>query len=236
MRRAIIPAAGLGSRFIEAGYTVPKPFIDVRGKPMLDRVIETLPDGIDEYIVVVRQEHMGYMKRLHLDPRKLTVLPIKDVTDGAARTVLLAASMIQPDDQVIVANSDQYITMNKKNFDTLAAITDGIIVTFNHSHPRWSFVELNKYGRVQKVVEKTPVSNIATAGIYFFAQARNLVRSIEKMIEKDIRTNGEFYFAPCYNEFIGVGGQIFPFYCEKMSGLGTPADLEAFLNTGKVNQ
>lgn len=240
-RVAIIPAAGEGVRFKEAGYTTPKPFIDVFGKPMLDRVIETLPYNIDKYIIVCRSEHEKYLERLTTPKDKLQIVRIDRLTDGAARTVLMAIEQggVHKDSEVVVANSDQYVLYNKDNFEIIAnQIDGGIILVFPHSHPRWSYVELDDFFHVKRVVEKEPISNLATAGIYFYRVAEDLVNSVKSMINKNIRTNGEFYFAPSFNELINGHDYKFvlPFHCDRMSGLGTPADLDAFLNTGRVNQ
>ena len=105
----------------------------------------------------------------------------------------------------------------------------GGIVTFEATHPKWSFAKLGNDGFVSEVAEKKPISNIATAGIYYWTHGSNYVKYAEQMIEKDIRTNNEFYVCPVYNEAIQDGKKVKIFQIEKMWGLGTPEDLEVFL-------
>ena len=79
-------------------------------------------------------------------------------------------------------------------------------------------------------VEKQPISNIATCGIYWYRKGSDFVKYTEQMVEKNIRVNNEFYIAPVYNEFIRDGKTLIPFYVHEMWGLGTPEDLKAFLD------
>lgn len=230
--RALIPMAGEGSRFVAAGYTFPKPLIDVGGSPMIEVVVESLPE-CDEYIFLCRKEHLqqydmeAMLQRITDDKAKIVV--VDQLTEGAACTALLAKELINDDEELIIANSDQYVDFDKVNFETMRMHTkaDGIIFTFVASHPKWSFVELDGSNRVIRVEEKVPISNVATCGIYYWSTGSFFVRCAEEMIAKDIRTNGEFYIAPVYNQ---AGPTIvLPFFVDQMYGLGTPEDLEAYL-------
>jgi dTDP-glucose pyrophosphorylase len=106
---------------------------------------------------------------------------------------------------------------------------DGGIITFTSTHPKWSFAKLNKYGFVTEVAEKNPISDIATVGVYFWKHGSDYVKYTEQMINKDIRVNNEFYVCPVYNEAIADGKKIRTFNIEKMWGIGTPEDLNYFL-------
>jgi dTDP-glucose pyrophosphorylase len=90
-------------------------------------------------------------------------------------------------------------------------------------------VKVDDSGLVKEVAEKKPISNIATVGIYYYKHGKDFVAAAEQMIRKNIRTNNEFYVAPVYNEMIAVGKQIFSYPIAEMRGMGTPEDLQRFM-------
>jgi HAD superfamily hydrolase (TIGR01509 family) len=232
----LIPMAGAGTRFQEAGYTFPKPLIEVEGKPMIQTVVENLNiDG--KHIFVVQKEHfeqynLKYL--LNLIAPNCVIVQVDGITEGAACTTLLAKKFIDSDEPLLLANSDQYIKWNSNEFmySMIADDVDGGILTFEATHPKWSFAKLNDSGFVTEVAEKKPISNIATVGVYYWAKGSDYVKYAEQMIEKDIRTNGEFYVCPVYNEAIQSGKRIKTYTIDKMWGLGTPEDLNRFLMRG----
>ena len=234
--KILIPMAGEGSRFAKEGYTFPKPLIDVNGKPMIQAVVENL-DFDAEYIFLVRKQHIdkydGIIETLmRITNGNASFVEVDGLTEGAACTALLAKEYINNDEDLLIANSDQIVEYEKQNFISLKNLTsvDSMVFTFNAVHPKWSFVKLNSRGYVTEVAEKKPISNIATCGIYWYRKGSDFVSYAEKMIEKDIRVNNEFYIAPVYNELIKDGKTLVPFYVHRMSGIGTPEDLRAFLS------
>ena len=86
---------------------------------------------------------------------------------------------------------------------------------------------------VTEVAEKDPISNIATCGIYWYRRGSDFVKYADQMIEKNIRVNNEFYIAPVYNELIGDGKKLIPFFVHSMWGIGTPEDLNYYLENYK---
>ena len=227
--------AGEGSRFQKEGYTFPKPLIDVNGKPMIQSVVENL-DFDCEYIFLVRKEHMEkYDGLLHTLKRitngKFNYVIVDELTEGAACTALLAKDLINNDDDLLIANSDQIIEYEPENFRTFRSMldVDAIVFTFNAVHPKWSFVKTNARGFITEVAEKKPISDIATCGIYWYRKGSDFVKYAEQMIEKDVRVNNEFYIAPVYNELIEDGKTLIPFYVHKMWGIGTPEDLKVYV-------
>lgn len=234
--KILIPMAGEGSRFAKEGYTFPKPLIDVAGKPMIQAVVENLDFDAD-YIFLVRKEHLekyqGFASTLErITDGKSTIVTVNDLTEGAACTALLAEKYINNDDDLLIANSDQIIEYSPQNFNSLRNMTsvDGIVFAFNAVHPKWSFVKTNSTGVVVEVAEKNPISNIATCGIYWYRRGLDFVAHAKKMIDKNIRVNNEFYIAPVYNEMIQGGGTLIPFFVHRMYGIGTPEDLNNYLN------
>jgi len=233
--KILIPMAGEGSRFSKEGYTFPKPLISVDGKPMIQTVVENL-DFDCEYIFLVRKSHIekysGLLDTLdRITNGRYSHVVVDELTEGAACTALLAKDLIDDDEDLLIANSDQIIQYSPENFKALKEMTtvDSIVFSFNAVHPKWSFVKTNSRGYITEVAEKKPISNIATCGIYWYRKGSDFVKYAEQMIEKNIRVNNEFYIAPVYNELIQDDKTLIPFYVHKMWGIGTPEDLNRFL-------
>ena len=229
----LIPMAGAGSRFSSAGYTFPKPLIEVNGKPMIQVVIENL--NIDaNYTFVVRKEHyetysLQYL--LTLIAPGCNIVQVDGLTEGSACTTLLAKKYIDNDEPLLLANSDQFMEWNS-NECLYAFNADGIdagILTFKATHPKWSYAKVGDDGFVSEVAEKKPISNDATVGVYFWKKGSDYVKYAEQMISKNIRTNNEFYICPAFNEAILDGKKIRVKEIERMWGIGTPEDLNYFL-------
>lgn len=233
----LIPMAGAGSRFQKAGYTFPKPLIEIHGKPMIQVVVDNL--GFDAtYTYVVNNEHydkynMKYL--LNLITPNCNIVQVDHLTEGAACTTLLAKEFINNDKPLIIANSDQFVEWNPIDFyyKMVETKADGGILTFKSTHPKWSFAKLNELENVIEVAEKKPISDIATVGIYYWSKGSDYVKYAEQMIKKDIRVNNEFYVAPIYNEAILDNKKIKIFNIDKMWGLGTPEDLNIFIQKNK---
>ena len=229
----LIPMAGAGSRFAEAGYTFPKPLIDVNGKPMIQTVVENL--GLDaNYHFVVQREHRekyNLDSMLNLIAPECKVIEVDGITEGAACTALLAKEFINNDNPLFFANSDQFVEWDVMEF--MYAMNekqaDGGIVTFEATHPKWSYAKTNENGVVTEVAEKNPISNLATVGYYYWKHGSDFVNYAEEMISQDIRVNNEFYVCPVYNQAIKGGLKVYTHNASKMWGLGTPEDLEYYL-------
>ena len=233
----LIPMAGAGSRFQQAGYTFPKPLIDVAGKPMIQVVVDNI--NIDAtFIYVVQKSHR---EKYNLDTLLNIITPnckiveVDGLTEGAACTTLLAKEFIDNDQPLLMANSDQFIEWDSNEFmyKMIEQNADGGILTFYSIHPKWSYAKLDENGYVTEVQEKNPISDKATVGIYYWKHGSDYVKYAEQMIEKNIRVNGEFYTCPVYNEAISDGLKIKTFGIEKMWGIGVPEDLQYFLENYK---
>lgn len=229
----LIPMAGAGSRFEKAGYTFPKPLIDVKGEPMIKVVTDNLNIEAN-FIYIVQKTHREKYNLdtlLNLISPNCKIVEVDGLTEGAACTTLLAKEIINNDQPLVMANSDQFIDWDSNEFLYKMNETgaDGGIVTFRSTHPKWSFAKIDDLGFVTEVAEKNPISDIATVGVYYWKRGSDYVKYAEQMIEKNKRVNNEFYVCPVFNEAIEGGSKIRIFEIEKMWGLGTPEDLEVFL-------
>ena len=233
----LIPMAGAGSRFEQAGYTFPKPLIEVSGKPMIQVVVENL--NLDaNYIYVVQKSHREKYNLdtlLNLLTPGCKIVETDGLTEGAACTALLAKDYIDNDNPLFFANSDQFVEWDSNEFMYKMQETnaDGGIVTFTATHPKWSFAKIDENGLVTEVAEKNPISDIATVGYYYWKQGSDFVKYAEQMISKNIRVNNEFYVCPVFNQAIEDNKQIRTFNTPGMWGLGTPEDLKYYLENKK---
>jgi dTDP-glucose pyrophosphorylase len=229
----LIPMAGAGSRFEQAGYTFPKPLIDVNGKPMIQRVVDNLNIDARHIFIVQKSHYEKYALKhmLNLIAPNCEIVQVEGMTEGAACTTLLAKEFIDNNEPLVLANSDQYVEWDSNQFmySAMADDIDGSILTFEATHPKWSYARLNDDGFVTEVAEKKPISKHATVGVYFWRRGSDYVRSAESMIQKNIRVNNEFYVCPVYNEALLDGARVKTFHIDKMWGLGTPEDLDVFL-------
>ena len=233
----VIPAAGEGSRFAKAGYTAPKPFIDVVGKPMLAHVIDNVAVRNAKFTLLIREEHLAQYAGTIGSGRDgdLTIVPVAQLTEGTACTLLLARKYFDTTAPLLVANSDQLVDFDCQDFvdDARRRGLDGSILVFRdvERNPKWSFAALDENGHVTEVAEKKAISDLATVGIYLFMDGTEFVRAAVDMIAHNDRVNNEFYTCPIYNYMIRNGAKIGVYEVPHaaMSGLGTPEDLENYL-------
>jgi HAD superfamily hydrolase (TIGR01509 family) len=231
----IIPMAGAGSRFEAAGFTFPKPLIEVNKKPMIQVVVENINIEAN-YIFIVQKSHRekyNLDSLLNIISPKCKIIEVDGLTDGAACTALMAKDFINNEAPLFFANSDQFVEWSSNDFMYKMAETnsDGGIVTFRSTHPKWSFAKIDENGFVTEVAEKNPISDLATVGYYFWKHGSDFVKYAEQMIEKNIRVNNEFYVCPVFNQAILDGKKIVTYAADGMWGLGTPEDLEFFIKS-----
>jgi NDP-sugar pyrophosphorylase family protein len=239
MLNIVIPMAGAGSRFAREGYADPKPLIPVHGQPMIKVVIDNLrPTRDHRFIFICQRTHVaayGLKEKLSAWAPGCSIIELDGLTEGAACTVLKARELIDNDQPLMIANSDQYVDCDINDY--LGALDasgmDGYIMTMESDSPKWSFVGLDQAGLATSVVEKEVISNEATVGIYNFQRGQDFVAAVDAMLAADLRVNGEFYVAPAYNQMIGQRQRIGVYNIGTdgagMHGLGIPADLNAFL-------
>lgn len=229
--------AGRGKSFIDANYTFPKPITDIKGKTMIEIVIKNLkPNVPHRFIFICNREH--YEKYDYHNILKnaagsnFQVIKLHGPTHGAAPAVLTAVQYIDNNDELIIANSDQFIVGGINDFIKTARSkkVDGFILTFPSSHPRWSYTRTDSNGKVLETAEKKVISDKATGGIYYYRKGSDFVKAAQAMIHKDIRHSNEFYVCPTYNEMI-LGDKNIQTYnvsAESVNGLGTPEDVNIF--------
>jgi dTDP-glucose pyrophosphorylase len=227
----VITAAGRGRRFTDAGYDRPKPLIDVLGEPMYAWAVRSLPlERADRLIFLALAEHLERLGlRADIESRfggyNLEIVAVEAPTEGQAVTALLARRWIRDGVPLIIHNADTYFVSRLGHTLETGGPRDGTISVFEDSDPRWSFAAVDSSGRVTRVAEKEPISNLATTGMYHFARGRDFVSAAEWMVRHNLRVRGEFYIAPVYNRLISAGAVIGIDPASEVYCFGTPEDL-----------
>lgn len=239
MLNIVIPMAGRGSRFANAGFTDPKPFISVGGVPMIELVINNLrPSCPHRFIFVCQQTHLtryGWRRRLQSLAPGCEIIGLPAVTAGAACTVLAASAFIDNDMPLMIANSDQWVDVDIDDYLARMELDDldGLIMTMLSNESKWSYACFDDQGHICRVVEKEVVSTEATVGIYNFSRGQDFCQLAREMVARNARSQGEFYVAPVYTDLYRSGRTRISAYNigAGMHGLGTPDDLALFLKT-----
>lgn len=237
----VLPMAGLGTRFTDAGYETPKPLIPIHGVPMFKIVLGNIFSNKVSKVVVITRREWDLTHEIDQLAKSTNIefhlVEIDYTTDGPASTVMLAQDFLDPEKPVVVANSDQYVNTSIDTFYEKLVTSDavGCIMTMNDDDPKWSFVKLDDQGHVSEVREKEVISNEATVGIYGFKKTKFMIKAIDEMRESNDRVNDEFYVAPAYTYLIASGQVIDVFNIgdvhDVMFGLGIPRDYEFFVNS-----
>jgi NDP-sugar pyrophosphorylase family protein len=230
----VIPMAGRGSRFSQ--FNLPKPLINIDNKPMIWHAIKSL-ELKGNYIFITRK-YDDYLLNLELNNILNEVAPdciiieIDYVTDGPACSALLAKEYINNNNPLFITNCDRISEWDSNEF--LNAVgqedIDGLVVTWDNIATTESFIELDKNGYGIRLVEKEIISDHPLNGMHYWKKGKYFVESTEKLIQKNIRTNNEFYISTTYNQMIEDGYKIKTYKLGRNQhfAVGDPADLKKY--------
>lgn len=235
MLKIVVPMAGNAKRFADFGHTFPKPLVEIDGRPMIEVVVRNLtPSEPHQFVFICRKEHLlrfALKEVLQLVAPGCQVVPMQESTAGALCSVMLAGEFLDDEAELLIANGDQLVDESMDRFlaAARAADSDGCLMTFPSTHPKWSYVKMHD-GEVLTVAEKRPISNTATVGLYYYRKSREFLQGAERSLLKNASVGGEFYVSPVYNELILMGKRITTHAIarEQMFSLGTPEDVKAF--------
>ncbi|MFM9106080.1 MAG: glycosyltransferase family 2 protein [Chloroflexota bacterium] len=233
----VIPMAGSGRRFREAGFALPKPLIRILGRPMIEWVLESIAWPEARVVLIAQRADVA------ADPEAVAAVerrwPVTWVlldgqTEGTACTVLAAAEAIPPDRPMLMTISDACIAGGVETMleDAAARDLDGSLSVFpDWGDPKLSFARLGDDGLVAEVAEKRPISTLASAGQYYIRRPAQFFDGVRQMMAAGDRVNGEFYTCPVYNYLIRGGARIgaFEIPASALWALNTPDDLDLFL-------
>jgi len=208
MLKIIIPIAGSSELFQNAGFSYPKPLIEIKGAPMIQWVIErtlSIPEP-SRFIFIIKEEdaikfHLDNTLKL-LSP-DCQIIKLKKDTKGGLCSVLMAIDRIDKDDSLMILNGDQILD---ENFNDILNFwkekhADAGIVTFKSVHPRWSYARIES-GEVVQTAEKNPISQHAIAGYYYFARSSEFFEAAFKTILNDVQIDGNYFISPVMNEYV----------------------------------
>ena len=236
-----MPMAGEGSRFRNVGWQTPKPLIELQGKPLFVRAIESVRvDGAPmKYSLIVRQEHID---TYCIDRSIKNIIPdamvysVEKTTRGAVETCLLAESGIADDDAVVVIDCDlefesrTYRRMIEESLSTPAEeAKGGALVSFESQEPRYSYAAVNEDNYVTRTAEKDVISNHALCGAYFFASGREFKQVAHRLLNEPVMKKPEFYVSLLYNYLLQDGSPVRLATMEQYRSFGTPEELKNYL-------
>jgi dTDP-glucose pyrophosphorylase len=230
----LIPMAGLGSRFLMKGFSIPKPLIDINGTPMIIKAIRSLGIENATYLFVIsKNAYTEHIKKEISDSVNSQFIEIDYLTEGPACSALLFESQIDNDQELIVANCDQIMEWNAESFLLNVRQYDGAVVTYHETTDKNSYARIDDRGYVVSIKEKQVISNISLNGVHYWKKGRYFVESVKKMIEMDDRApNGEFYVGPTYNYMIQEGKKVGIYHIPNQMhhAVGVPEDLQKYIN------
>lgn len=230
MFNLLIPIAGEAKRFKEKNYHAPKPLIMVKDRMMIDLALDSIDLTEAHIIFCVRKEHVRSFAIDKILKQKygqdIDIIVVDKLTQGTLCTCLLAENLINNDIPLVIYTPDVEF---KPKFDPSQINQDGFLLTFRANNPAHSYLQHNSFGFVCQAAEKEVISNQAAVGVYCFRRGEWFVKYAKETIEKNIKTNGEFYVCPIYNLMIRDGLLVKSQEVEKMFVLGTPEDLDFYI-------
>lgn len=234
----VILMAGMGTRTKDVDVNVPKPLLRIHGIPMIDWVVHNFlfAEKSDYIFVVQKKDNQKFKLADHFNIFNINyhIVELDGPTEGAAVSAM-RASMFYQDSELLIINSDQYLTLDMNKFISAARKSDcsGMIMTMNASGPKWSYVKLNEENLVIEVAEKKEISQVGTTGAYWFRSGQDFLDGVTEMVNKNDRTKNEFYLAPVYNYLIKNNKKILSFNINEHNasfyGLGTSEDINIFI-------
>ncbi len=239
----LIPMAGLGSRFSKQGFKNIKPLIPLNGKTFIEWSIESVDfKSIEtQFIFVILEEHIGILEE-HLKNIKpnCIIVSIPKLTRGAVESALAAEKYIDNNIPLIITNSDQIFEWNNDKYIQYLceSQTEADVIVISSSTDKFSYIELNENNFGVRLREKEVISDNGLVGIHYWKKGSYFVESGKELINRNIRTNNEFYISLSYNILIEKGVNVTCYKLdntEKYLSIGTPEQVYDYLNYKGLN-
>ncbi|MDA8698169.1 hypothetical protein N9M41_06800 [Rhodopirellula sp.] len=236
----LIPMAGLGQRFTDAGYKVPKPLIDIGGRFMIDRAASSLPPA-EYWVFICRKEHedrAAISSKLKKQYPAAEVLILDHFTQGQASTCMLAEPFLDEDDCVSIGACDNAMIYQDESWERQISDTDILVWTFRNNPAVLQKPQMYSWAAqseefISRIAVKQPLSNNpmrdhALIGAFTFKKAGDFLRCGRKMHRENRKVNGEYYIDELVNVGIEIGLRAKVFEVDYYIGWGTPQDLETY--------
>lgn len=240
----LIPLAGRGSRFVKVGYKDPKPLIEVSGKPMIIQAANSLPNSQNHIFVTLKEHLENYPleKTLKQEYQDANIISIDEVTQGQAITCSLGLKDADENSSLLIAATDNGMIYNHEKYQNLIEDenVDAIIFTFKRhisskNNPQmYGWVKVDDKDNATAVSVKVPISenpyeDHAIVGTFWFKKVEYFNKALKKLLEKNIRVNGEYYVDSLMSELIELGLNVKVFEVDDYICWGTPDDYETFV-------
>lgn len=229
----LMPMGGLGKRFKDAGYTTPKPLIDIDGMPMFLRALESFPLSWEiEYIFIIRADQDRQYKLGEIIKDRCvnaSIVVLESDTRGAVQTCLAAKKIIDTELPIIIMDCDIRFTSKQYITEVEKKALDGLLVGFSSHDSRYSYAEIDADSRVIRTAEKVPISNHALLGGYWFKSGRNFISLADRFTSAPL-PNGlkEYYLSHLFNMLLEEGCSVGFAEADSFDIWGTPEELIAY--------
>ncbi len=240
----VITMAGRGSRFYEAGYTVPKYEIMAHGHSLFYWSILSLKNFIsaDSRLIFVCLAENHSADYVHAQCKILGfsdvhIVELDQVTDGQATSAYESRHLWLPNAPLLIYNIDTYVNPRALQPADIRSGSDGWVPCFRVPGDHWSFVKLDEVGWAKDITEKQRISDYASIGLYWFSHASEYVSAYEEFFSDPANlVKGERYVAPLYKHLIRNGKKISisDLAVSDVHVLGTPVELDIFLRKTKT--
>ena len=240
----IIPMSGFGERFRRAGYNLPKPLIEVEGKPIIAHVIDMFP-GETDFIFICNRNHLenpNYKMRETLETLSPSskIFSIEPHKLGPVYAVLKAEKIVNIDSPTIVNYCDFTCYWDWKHYKDflLKSKSKGSIPAYKGFHPHslgktnYAYIR-EKDDFVEDIQEKKPytdnkMNEYASSGTYFFESGKLMLKSFNYIVDNNINLNGEYYVSLAYKYLLKNNNKITIYPLQHFMQWGTPQDLEEY--------
>lgn len=202
----ILAAGRSSSESSEDSY--PLCLTETDGMSLIERIVlntKEIPDSNYCFALLDKDAEKFHLdKVVKLLVKDSTVIKIPEYTKGSACTALLAASQLNQQDELLIISANELVNIDFSNVlnDFNLRKLDGGTLIFKSIHPRYSYVSLNTEKIVIEAAQQKPISQNATAGVFWFARTHDFVEAAKNLIRKNASVNEKFYVAPTFNELI----------------------------------
>ena len=238
----IIPMSGKGQRFVDAGYSVPKPLIVVDGKPMLQHVIDLTP-GEHKFTFICNHTHLtttNMREQILSMVDNANIIEIPDHELGPVYTIMQAIDQIEDDEEIIINHCDFGTYWDYKDFlkHTRDRNADGVVVGYKGFHPH--MLGTTKYASMRddkqwmlEIQEKAyftddPMSEYVSNGTYYFKSGGIVKKYFKELMDINLVVKGEYFVSLVYNMMLRDALKVSIFEIQHMLQWGIPRDVEDY--------
>ena len=240
--KIIVPMAGTGNRFVEAGYTDPKPLIKANGKRIIEYILEAY-DKDDDFIFICNEVHLETTPMREVLEEVCpngTIVSMPVHKEGPVVTVKQVYDLIDDEEPVIISYCDNPHTWDYNDFKAFVRRenADGCVITHVGFHPhtlsdtKMAFLKETD-GRVTEIKEKecytdNPMAEHASTGAYYFRTGQMVKKYFDEALQQNLQYKGEYYVTLVYNLLIQDNLNVMCYAADCVTVFGTPEELEMF--------